>query len=50
MVDSWLWFTGYTKTTLFLVLELINGGELFERMRAGLATQGSPGTFPSTAS
>jgi serine/threonine protein kinase len=24
-----------SKTTLFLVLELINGGELFERMRAG---------------
>ncbi|KAJ1399193.1 hypothetical protein B484DRAFT_250009 [Ochromonadaceae sp. CCMP2298] len=22
-----------TKTTLFLVLELVNGGELFERMR-----------------
>ena len=25
-----------TKTTLFLVLELVNGGELFERMKAGL--------------
>jgi serine/threonine protein kinase len=32
-----------TKTTLFLVLELINGGELFERMKAGLAAQSSPG-------
>lgn len=34
-----------TKTTLFLVLELINGGELFERMKAGLAVQSSPGKY-----
>ena len=32
-----------TKTTLFLVLELINGGELFERMKTGLSSQNSPG-------
>jgi serine/threonine protein kinase len=25
-----------SKTTLFLVIELINGGELFDRMKAGL--------------
>jgi serine/threonine protein kinase len=27
-----------TKTTLFLVLELVNGGELFDRMKAGCVT------------
>ena len=32
-----------TKTTLFLVLELVNGGELFERMKAGLGSMNSPG-------
>lgn len=36
-----------TKTTLFLVLELINGGELFERMKAGLGGQSSPGNYSS---
>lgn len=33
-----------TKTTLFLVLELVNGGELFDRMKAGCVT-GNTETF-----
>ena len=32
-----------TKTTLFLVLELINGGELFERMKSGLGSYNNIG-------